>query len=117
MPELSFVLPHWLYWSGLILFPLITLLLYRRSRQHPTSSGLSLPLAYGLLVVGGFIGIHRLYLGKWLTGGLWLLLALGTLLSFPPFALVFGLFWLYDLCTLNEQVDMLNREVREAWAT
>ncbi|MDJ0832792.1 MAG: TRAP transporter small permease subunit [Gammaproteobacteria bacterium] len=66
MPELSFVLPHWLYWSGLLLFPLITLLLYRRSRQHPTASTLSLPLAYVLLVVGGFLGIHRLYLkSRW----------------------------------------------------
>ena len=66
MPELSFVLPHWLYWSGLILFPLITLILYRRQSTRAEVAGLSLPLAYMLLVAGGFIGIHRSYLkSRW----------------------------------------------------
>ncbi len=62
MPELSFVLPHWLYWSGLVLFPLITIILYRRTPEHTEKAPLSLPIAYLLLVVAGFIGIHRLYL-------------------------------------------------------
>ena len=62
MPELSFVLPHWLYWSGLVLFPLITMLLYRRVKGKAERPLLSLPLGYALLVTGGFLGIHRLYL-------------------------------------------------------
>jgi len=61
MPEINFVLPHWLYWSGLILFPLITMVIYRREKPG-TNAALSLPLAYFLLVTGGFIGVHRLYL-------------------------------------------------------
>ena len=66
MPELSFVLPHWLYWSGLVLFPIITMLLYRRVKDKQAAQPLSLSLGYLLRVVGGFLGIHRLYLkSKW----------------------------------------------------
>ena len=31
MPSLTFILPHWLYWSGLIVFPLIAAYLVRRA--------------------------------------------------------------------------------------
>lgn len=62
MPELSFVLPHWVYWTGLIAFPLITMLLFRARRRTEQVEPVSMPLAYGLLVTGGFIGVHRLYL-------------------------------------------------------
>ena len=66
MPELSFVLPHWLYWSGLVLFPLLAMFLFRRAKNRQASQPLSLPLGYGLLVTGGFLGIHRLYVkSKW----------------------------------------------------
>ena len=46
----------------------------------------------------GVFGIHRFYLGKWITGVIWLVT--GGL---------FGLGWVWDLCTLNEQVDSRNR--------
>lgn len=55
-------------------------------------------LAWILLVFLGLLGIHRMYLGKWITGILYLL----------TFGL-FGLGWLYDLWTLNSQVDEINR--------
>jgi TM2 domain-containing membrane protein YozV len=58
----------------------------------------SYTLAWVLLTFLGIFGIHRFYLGKWLTGLLWLLTG-GLLL----------LGWLYDLWTLNEQVDETNR--------
>lgn len=53
-----------------------------------------------LLTFLGFLGIHRFYLGKWITGLIWLLTG--------------GLFlvgWLYDLWTLNRQIDEVNRGV------
>ncbi len=61
MPHLSFVMPHWMYWGSLVLFPLITFLIYHRNKNREHKGGLSLPLGYFLLLVGGFLGIHRLY--------------------------------------------------------
>jgi TM2 domain-containing membrane protein YozV len=54
-------------------------------------------IAWILLTFLGYLGIHRFYMGKWLTGLLWLLTA-GLF--------VFG--WLYDMCTLNSQVSEIN---------
>jgi len=61
MPSLTFVLPHWVYWLGLLAFPLIAMYVTRRQRQRP-GPRVSLPLAYLLLLTGGFVGLHRLYL-------------------------------------------------------
>ncbi|MGB8622619.1 MAG: TRAP transporter small permease subunit [Paracoccaceae bacterium] len=60
MPGLSFTLPHWLYWVGLIVFPLIAMVLARRPR--PQQQGYSIALGYLILVTGGIIGLHRFYL-------------------------------------------------------
>ncbi len=56
-------------------------------------------IAWILLTFLGVFGIHRFYMGKVLTGLLWLVT--GGLL---------GIGWLYDLWTLNEQVDKLNTQ-------
>ncbi len=63
MPSLTFSLPHWLYWSGLILIPLFAMHTIRRQkgRGAPTS-GISLPISYMLWLTGGFVGLHRFYL-------------------------------------------------------
>ncbi len=55
-------------------------------------------MAWILQTFLGVFGIHRMYIGKIGTGILWLLT--GGLL---------GLGWLYDFCTLNDQVDERNR--------
>ena len=55
-------------------------------------------LAWLLLTFLGLLGLHRFYLGKWVTGLLYLLTA-G----------LFGLGYLYDYWTLNGQVDEINR--------
>ena len=56
-------------------------------------------VAWILLTFLGLLGIHRMYIGKWLTGILYLLTA-G----------LFGLGYLYDYWTLNRQIDELNRQ-------
>jgi TRAP-type mannitol/chloroaromatic compound transport system permease small subunit len=66
MPSVDFVLPHWLYWVGLIAFPLIAMYLAKRARVAGQRNGYSLGTAYFVLIVGGFLGLHRLYLrNKW----------------------------------------------------
>jgi TM2 domain-containing membrane protein YozV len=55
-------------------------------------------VAWILMTFVGIFGIHRLYLGKWLTALLWFFTG--------------GLFlvgYLYDYWTLNEQIDEVNR--------
>lgn len=58
-------------------------------------------VAWVLLTFLGLFGVHRFYLGKWLTGLLYLLSA-G----------LFGLGYLYDYWTLNRQIDEINRGLR-----
>ncbi|GAA6202653.1 TRAP transporter small permease subunit [Aquicoccus sp. SU-CL01552] len=60
MPSLDFTLPHWAYWSGLILFPIIAMALARRPKpENPTYNS---ALGYMILVTGGMLGLHRFYL-------------------------------------------------------
>ena len=67
MPDLTFVLPHWLYWLGLVAFPLLAMVMVRRHRARARQpAGASLPLGYMLLVTAGFVGVHRFYLRSWL---------------------------------------------------
>jgi len=54
-------------------------------------------VAWILLTFLGLLGIHRMYLGKWITGIVYLLT--GGLL---------GLGYLYDYWTLNDQVTLIN---------
>ncbi|WP_373050226.1 TRAP transporter small permease subunit [Thalassovita aquimarina] len=58
MPSISFILPHWVYWGTLIVFPLIAMIMARRTQ----TSGYSSPIAYMILISGGILGLHRLYL-------------------------------------------------------
>jgi TRAP-type mannitol/chloroaromatic compound transport system permease small subunit len=62
MPSLTFIMPHWLYWAGLVVFPLVALYLVRRQLAKPLPSGPSLFIAYLFWLTAGFLGIHRFYL-------------------------------------------------------
>ena len=70
----------------------------RAADQRYRGAGKSYNLSWILLTFLGIFGLHRFYLGKWVTGIIWLLTG-GLFL--------FGL--LYDLWTLNTQVDDVNR--------
>jgi TM2 domain-containing membrane protein YozV len=54
-------------------------------------------IAWALLTFLGLLGLHRFYMGKWVTGILYLCTA-GLL----------GLGWLYDFWTLNDQITVVN---------
>ena len=54
-------------------------------------------LAWLLLAFLGLFGIHRMYMGKWITGLIYLCTA-G----------LFGVGYIYDLWTLNDQISIIN---------
>jgi TM2 domain-containing membrane protein YozV len=54
-------------------------------------------VAWILLTFLGLLGIHRMYIGKWFTGIIYMLT--GGLL---------GLGYLYDFLTLNDQISLIN---------
>jgi TM2 domain-containing membrane protein YozV len=69
-----------------------------RQADHQFRAGrINYNIAWGLLTFLGVFGIHRFYLGKWITGILYLLT--GGLLTL-------GI--LYDFWTLNDQISELN---------
>lgn len=55
-------------------------------------------IAWLLLTFFGLFGIHRMYMGKWVTGVIYLLT--GGLL---------GCGYYYDFCNLNKQIDEINQ--------
>ena len=64
-------------------------------------------LTWILLTFLGVFGAHRFYMGKVLTGLLYLGLTLLTV-AFAPFAVIVAIGVLYDFLTLNEQLSELN---------
>jgi TM2 domain-containing membrane protein YozV len=54
-------------------------------------------IAWVLLTFLGFFGVHRMYMGKWVTGIIYLF-TLGLL----------GIGYLYDFWTLNDQITVVN---------
>ncbi len=71
-----------------------------------TAGPIDYSLAWILLIFLGLFGIHRMYLGKWVTGIIYLL-TLG----------LFGFGYIYDLWTLNDQITLINGQerARRSW--
>ena len=61
------------------------------------SGNVNYTVAWILLTFLGLFGMHRFYMGKWLTGIVYLLSG-G----------IFGIGYLYDYWTLNDQVSLIN---------
>ncbi|MEC7949291.1 MAG: NINE protein [Myxococcota bacterium] len=71
-----------------------------RSADHRYAAGrANYNLAWVLLTFGGILGLHHFYLGRFLTGLLWLVT--GGLL---------GVGWAYDFWRMNEMVHEANLE-------
>jgi TM2 domain-containing membrane protein YozV len=69
----------------------------REARIRFQAGPVDYTLAWVLLTFLGLFGIHRMYMGKWLTGIVYLIS--GGL---------FGLGYLYDFWTLNDQITLIN---------
>ena len=70
----------------------------RQADQRFQAGSISYTVAWLLLTFLGYFGVHRMYMGKWFTGIVYLLTG--------------GLFllgYLYDYWTLNEQISIANR--------
>lgn len=70
----------------------------READQRFVEGPVNYTATWVLLTFLGLLGIHRFYMGKWLTGLVYLLSG-G----------IFGLGYLYDLWTLNTQISEINR--------
>ena len=69
----------------------------RQADLRFSAGRLDYSIAWLLLTFLGLFGIHRMYMGKWFTGILYLIT--GGLLGFG---------YLYDFWTLNDQITILN---------
>ena len=69
----------------------------KEADQRFSSGPIDYNTAWVLLTFLGLFGVHRMYMGKWLTGILYL--ATGGL---------FGVGYIYDYWTLNDQLSELN---------
>ncbi len=69
----------------------------REAKIRFTPGPIDYNLAWILLVFLGLFGVHRMYMGKWLTGILYLLTGGFFLLGY-----------IYDLWTLNDQITLIN---------
>ncbi len=69
----------------------------RQANLRFTSGTYDYTITWILLTFLGLFGFHRMYLGKWISGIIYFLTGA-----------VFGLGYLYDFWTINDQVSQLN---------
>ncbi len=70
----------------------------RAADRRFVAGSIDYSVAWFLLTLLGVLGVHRFYMGKWLTGLLYLVTGGLCLIG-----------WLYDFCTLNRQISELNQ--------
>ena len=70
----------------------------RRADMRFVSGRINYNVAWILLTFLGLLGIHRMYMGKWITGIIYLITGA-----------IFGLGYIYDYWTLNNQISEVNR--------
>jgi TM2 domain-containing membrane protein YozV len=73
----------------------------RQADMRFTEGRINYNVAWVLLTFLGLFGIHRFYMGKWMSGILYLLTA-G----------IFGLGYIYDYWTINDQITVINHSRR-----
>lgn len=96
----------WFFTGGLLLVGwIIDLFLIpgmdEKADQKYTSGPVDYSIAWILHTFLGVFGVHRFYMGKWLTGLIWL---------FTGGVFLIG--WLLDFWFLNSEVDEYNRKAR-----
>jgi TM2 domain-containing membrane protein YozV len=101
----TITLTIWLFTFGLLLVGWIVdlFLIPSMDRQADTkyrSGDINYTAAWFLLTFLGLFGIHRFYMGKWISGIIYLVTG-G----------IFGIGYLYDLWTLNDQITLLNSQI------
>ena len=77
--------------------------MFRTANMRFRAGDVDYSIAWILLTFFGVLGVHRMYMGKWLSGFLYLITG--------------GLFlvgYVYDLCTLNDQITVINSQRDEA---
>lgn len=77
-------------------------LLARSARRRYYDGPYSYDFAWILQTFFGVLGLHRMYLGKWVSGIVWFFTA-G----------LFGIGYVWDYLTLNEQISMANQGERD----
>jgi len=92
----------WFFTAGLLLIGWILDLFFipsmaRQADRRYVTGPIDYSVAWILLTFLGAFGIHRFYLGKWVTGIIYLV-TLG----------LFGIGLIYDFWTLNSQISELN---------
>ena len=65
MPSLNFVLPHWMYWGILLVFPVVAMMFVARQKRFGAPHEPLLFNAYLFWLLSGFMGLHRMYLKSW----------------------------------------------------
>lgn len=80
----------------------------RQADRRYATGAIDYSIGWLLLTFLGVLGAHRFYMGKWISGLIYLLIS-GMAVLFPPLVLFIAIGYVVDLFTLNGQIDSLNR--------